>query len=123
MTRIWLIALILMALAGCSETGGGPSSYLLDEFSIDGPGRLGDGIETVTIGNEGEFPHTLVVTDETGNVMAATSLIQSGESTSLTLDLDPGMYSVTCRIVTQTPDGDIVDHFEAGMHATLDVPS
>jgi hypothetical protein len=123
MTRIRVTALILIALVGCSETGGGLSSYVLDEFSIDGPGRLGDGIETVTIENGGEFPHTLVVTDETGNVMAATSLIQSGESTSLTLDLDPGMYSVTCRIVTQTPDGDIVDHFEAGMHATLEVPS
>jgi hypothetical protein len=123
MTRIRVTALILIALVGCSETGGGLSSYVLDEFSIDGPGRLGDGIETVTIENGGEFPHTLVVTDETGNVMAATSLIQSGESTGLTLDLDPGMYSVTCRIVTQTPDGDIVDHFEAGMHATLEIPS
>jgi hypothetical protein len=122
MRRIWFTAIVLLALAGCSETGGGPSSYVLDEFSVDGPGRLGDGIETVTVDNGGEFPHTLVVTDGTGNVMAATSLIQSGESASLALDLDPGMYSVTCRIVTETPDGDIVDHFEAGMHATLEIP-
>jgi hypothetical protein len=71
--------------------------------------------------NSGEFPHTLVVTDETGTVDAATSLIPSCESTSLELDLDPGLYSVTCRIVAQTLDGDIIDHFEAGMHATLQI--
>jgi len=63
----------------------------------------------------------MVVTDETGSVVATTSLIPPGESTSLPLDLDPGLYSVTCRIVAQTPDGDIVDHFESGMHTTLRV--
>ncbi|MFP3880856.1 MAG: hypothetical protein ACLFRT_08740 [Actinomycetota bacterium] len=28
----------------------------------------------------------------------------------------------TCRIVTQDPVGEIVDHFEAGMNATVSVP-
>ena len=123
MRRTWLTALVVIAIAGCAETGVESSTYELMEFSIDGPGRLGDGIETVTVNNGGQFPHTLLVTDETGTVVAATPLIQPGGKTSLTLDLDPGTYSVTCRIVAQTPDGDIVDHFEAGMHTTLDVVS
>jgi uncharacterized cupredoxin-like copper-binding protein len=121
MRRFWLTAVVLVAIAGCSANGTESSSYQLTEFSIDGPGRLEDGIEAVAVSNRGEFPHTLVVTDETGTVVSATPLIQPGESTSLNLDLDPGTYSVTCRIVAQAPDGDIVDHFEAGMHTTLDV--
>jgi hypothetical protein len=126
MRRTWLLALGVAALgvailAGCASQGGEPTSYHLMEFAIDGPDRLDDGAETLTVENGGEFPHTLVVTDETGTVVAATSLIPAGESTNLALDLDPGTYSVTCRIVAQTPDGDIVDHFEAGMHTTLHI--
>ena len=116
-----MAALVVAALAGCDSSGGEPTSYRLVEFAIDGPDRLDVGTATVTVENEGEFPHTLVITDETGTVMAATSLIAPGESTNLTLELDPGTYSVTCRIVAQTPDGDIVDHFEAGMHTTVHI--
>jgi hypothetical protein len=126
MRRTWLptlvaAALVVAALAGCTSQGGEPTSFHLMEFAIDGPDRLGVGAETVMVDNGGEFPHTLVITDETGTVVAATSLIPAGESTNLALDLDPGTYSVTCRIVAQTPDGDIVDHFEAGMHTTLHI--
>ena len=119
MRRTLQLGLVVAALAGCSSPGGEPTSYQLMEFAIDGPDRLGAGAETVTVGNRGEFPHTLVITDATGTVVAATSLIPPGESSDLALDLDPGAYSVTCRIVAQTPDGGIVDHFEAGMHTTL----
>jgi hypothetical protein len=121
MRRTWLSALVVAAIAGCVSQDGEPTSYQLTEFAIDGPDRLGVGAETVTVDNGGEFPHTLVITDETGTVVAATSLIPPGEGTNLALDLDHGTYSVTCRIVAQTPDGDIVDHFEAGMHTTLQI--
>lgn len=121
MRKSWLPVLALLALTGCAVQGGEHATYELVEFSIGGPDRVAAGSEAVTVDNGGEFPHTLVVTDDTGTVVAATSLIQPGESTTLALDLDPGLYSVTCRIVAQTPDGDIVDHFEAGMHANLRV--
>jgi hypothetical protein len=121
MRKIWALALGAGALFGCASEGGEPTTYQLAEFAIDGPASLGVGAESIAVHNSGEFPHTLVVTDGTGTVVAATSLIPSGESTSLELDLEPGLYSVTCRIVAQTPDGDIIDHFEAGMHATLEI--
>ncbi|HEU4894822.1 MAG TPA: hypothetical protein VFT85_03200 [Acidimicrobiia bacterium] len=121
MRKTWLSALLVAALTGCASQVGEPTSYQLVEFAVEGPGRLGSGAGTITVDNAGEFPHTLVITDESGTVVAATSLIAPGETTSLAIDLDPGTYSVTCRIVAQTPDGDIVDHFEAGMHTTVEV--
>ena len=123
MTKTSLIVALVVGLltaAGCSSSSTG-SGYDLFEFAIDGPTQLEQGSHSIAVSNSGEFPHTLVVTDASGAVVAATDLVQSGESAQLSVDLDAGRFSFTCRIVAQTPDGDIVDHFEAGMSTTVTV--
>jgi len=121
-TRLALIAGLLMALASCSGSTTTGSGFELAEWRIDGPGEMSAGASSVDVSNSGTLPHTLVVTDSSGEVVAATDLITPGESAELTLDLDAGTYSFTCRIVAQDPEGNIVDHFEAGMNATVSVP-
>lgn len=120
LTRPFLVAGLLVALTACSGSAA-ESGFDLAEWQIAGPGEMSADTSSVDVSNSGSFPHTLVVTDSAGNVMAATDLIGPGESTELALDLDPGTYSFTCRIVAQGPEGEIVDHFEAGMNATVSV--
>lgn len=120
-TRL-LIAGFLVALASCSGSTAAGSGFELAEWQIDGPGEMSAGKGSVNVSNSGSLPHTLVVTDSSGHVVAATDLIAPGDTTELALDLDPGTYSFTCRIVAQDPEGEIVDHFEAGMNATVSVP-
>jgi hypothetical protein len=112
------ILVIVMALTACSSPGA-DGSYELAEFSISGPTTTSSGEQTLEVTNSGEFSHTLLVTDIQGGVVAATELIPAGETGELTLDLEPGRYSFTCRIVAQDSDGNIVDHFEAGMSTTV----
>ena len=39
----------------------------------------------------------------------------------MSLDLTPGKYQITCRIVTQIEDGSLIDHYDAGMNQTVEV--
>lgn len=122
MRRLAFCALVLVVVgSGCSSPTTEAGSFDLVEFEIIGPTDLPADTQSIDVANSGEFPHTLVVTDVAGGVAAATSLIQPGERVDLELDLEPGRYSFTCRIVAQTSEGDLVDHFEAGMLATVDV--
>ena len=105
----------------CTGSSGVGTEFVLDEFSITGPARIEAGASALTAVNQGEFPHTLVVTTTEGVVVAATELIQAGESGGLDMTLAPGTYQITCRIVAQTDDGDLVDHYEAGMNALIEV--
>lgn len=121
MARVVAIAAAaVLALSGCTPVADG-RSFELVEFEVDGPATLSTSTTSVDVTNSGQFPHTLVVTDTDGSVVAATSLIQPGETAGLELDLKPGAYSFTCRIVAQDSEGAIIDHFEAGMHATVSV--
>ena len=115
-----VLALVVAIATACSSTTT-ESTFDLAEFSVNGPAELSAETRSVTVANSGEFPHTLVVTDEEGSAVAATALIQPGESAELPIDLDSGRYSFTCRIVAQTTDGDLVDHYEEGMSATVTV--
>lgn len=120
-TRLSLVAALLVALAACSGSAATEPGFDLAEWQIAGPGEMSAGTNSVDVSNSGTLPHTLVVTDSSGHVVAATDLIGPGDSTELALDLDPGTYSFTCRIVAENPEGEIVDHFEAGMNATVSV--
>lgn len=116
------VAALLFVLGGCSgTTQSGPSAYDLTEFAVSGPSKVDPGASTMTVSNSGDFPHTLVIADETGRVVAATDLIEPGEVVDLSVSLDPGEFQFTCRIVAEKPDGQIVDHFEAGMSRTVRV--
>lgn len=121
LTRFSLVAGLLVALAACSGSAATGSGFDLAEWRVAGPGEMSADTNSVEVSNSGSLPHTLVVTDSSGHVMAATDLIGPGDSTELALDLDPGTYSFTCRIVAQDSEGEIVDHFEAGMNATVSV--
>jgi uncharacterized cupredoxin-like copper-binding protein len=111
---------LVVALCGCDGATAG-DGFELTEFSIGGPGSLDAGVNTIAVTNDGKYTHTLVITDASGQVVAATSLIEAGETASLDVDLVPGEYSFTCRIVAEGPDGNIVDHYEEGMSSLVDV--
>ncbi len=117
MRRLVLLALVVVA---CSPAAG-DDGFVLSEFSVDGPRGVTPGRVDLAISNEGEFGHTLVVTDDAGHVVASTDVLPGGTGTTLAVDLDPGEYQVSCRIVVETPDGRLVDHYEQGMYAPLTV--
>lgn len=119
--RLSLVAALLVAMTACSGSATTESGFDLAEWQIAGPGEMSTDTNSVEVSNSGSLLHTLVVTNSSGHVVAATDLIGPGDSTELTLDLDPGTYSFTCRIVAQNPEGEIVDHFEAGMNTTVSV--
>ena len=120
--RRFVLASMLLLLVGCSAGTAADANYILREGAIDGPSRLAaSGEETLRVENTGEFSHTLVITDDTGQVIAATGLVESGEQTSLRVDLDPGKYVFSCRIVSQDGEGNLIDHFERGMHRMVNV--
>ena len=113
------LALIVL-LAACSAQDGAADGYVLREWAIDGPAQLSaDSAATLTVENAGEFPHTLVVTTEDGEVVAATGVVQPGEVTALEVEAAPGTYSFSCRIVTENDQGNLSDHYERGMHRTV----
>lgn len=109
---VWVVAL---AVSGCTSTSEGLAEYRLAEFSVVGPNNISSDLSSVTAVNDGDFPHTLVITDSEGNVVAATDLINPGDSVDLEVVLGEGQYQFTCRIVTETGDGEIIDHYESGM--------
>lgn len=114
-----LLAVVLL-VAGCSSAAN-DDGFTLDEGSIAGPDMLEQGISEIPISNVGEFNHTLLVTDPNGNVVAATGVLPPGTSTVLAMDLAEGSYQVSCRLVGQDSEGNIIDHYEQGMFKQLDV--
>ena len=123
MSRTWVALTIALTLTACSGVVEAHPSFDLSEFSIEGPARLAPGESSLGIVNTGQFPHTLVVSADDGTVIGASDLIQPGGSAQLELNLEDGVYQFTCRIVAQTPDGAIVDHYEEGMIKTVSVSS
>jgi uncharacterized cupredoxin-like copper-binding protein len=115
-----LLAIVLLVLvAGCATAPSSGSSFVLDDGSIVAPATISNGTTTLEISNVGEFNHTLVVTDSEGNVLAATDVVAPGTDTNLSVDLQPGAYQVSCRLVGQDGDGNIIDHYENGMFGQL----
>jgi len=122
MRRLGAIAVIGLALAGCVDTGAASDGFTLREYAIEVPStRIEAGRVPLSIVNTGTFSHTMVVTDDAGRAIAATATIAPGEPVQLVVDLVPGTYHVSCRIVVQLPDGTIVDHYQAGMVARFEV--
>ena len=120
--RIAALALLMFALSACAGQGFSSSEVEVAEFWVTPEhGVLQAGTVELTVENYGEFPHTLVVSDESGAVIAATDLISPDTETILTIDVKPGTYSFTCRIVMGLDDGTVADHYQLGMVATLKV--
>lgn len=115
-----LVAAVLLVTAAC---GGAPSlleEHRVDlfEFGIDAAPTWSPAT-TVSVYNSGGVPHTLVITQEDGRVVFASSVVAPGETTDVDVNLPAGEYQVTCRLVAQTDAGELVDHYERGMHADL----
>ena len=114
------IPLLALVLAGCGLQSTAAGHISLHEFAIDAPEVIEAG--TLEVENTGEFAHTLVVTDEHHQVVLSTDLIAPGDTVAVDLSqVPPGSYSLSCRIVVSDPDGNIVDHFQRGMAATVEV--
>jgi hypothetical protein len=116
-----MLALVLMACSGSPQEPVGATDVYLDEFFITVDGPLATGTVDLSVTNDGEFAHTLLVTGPDGSVIAATELVAPGTTVDLGLDLPPGRYRLSCRIVVQDRDGGIIDHFEEGMRAGVEV--
>jgi len=117
-------ALALLLVAGCSVDTGGTDHFVLSEWAIDGPSRMvvADAM-TLTIENQGDFRHTLLVTSEQGEVVGATGVVEPGDTVTLAVDLGAATYSFSCRIVTEDNEGNLSDHYERGMFRTVVVTS
>lgn len=120
LARIVVIVGLLIGLVGCTAASA-EKDFDLGEWEVAGPTELDVDTRSVGVVNSGSLPHTLVVTDSSGRVIAATDLIEPGAGAELELDLTAGTYSFTCRIVAQSPEGEIVDHYEAGMNKMVSV--
>ena len=116
------LGLLVLALSACGGPGVSATEVEGGEFWITpGDGVLHAGSVEIFVENYGEFPHTLVVSDASGIVVGATDLIGPEAETVLTVDLQPGSYIFTCRIVKGLDDGTVVDHYQQGMAASIDV--
>ena len=120
MRRILLLVAALL-LGACFSSASSAGHYDLYEFAIDGSSVLEAGESVLQLTNSGEFTHTFVVTDKDGVVVAASDVLPAGATAELAIDVEPGDYMVTCRIVVQTDQGQLVDHFEQGMHLNVTV--
>lgn len=117
-----LVVLVILA-ASCSTpapTGADPAVDLR-EFSISAEGPFEAGVNEIFVTNAGEFGHTLVIADMSGAVVDATPVIAGGETLLFAVDLEPGSYEFSCRIVVQVDDGTLVDHYHEGMTTTVKV--
>jgi plastocyanin len=123
-----LVALLILVLAlplaaGCGgeedDAGGdgappGQSVQVsATDFAFD-PSEItvGAGEVSIDLTNDGESPHAIEV--EGNGVEEASETINGGDSTTLTVDLDEGTYTIYC------PVG---DHRDRGMEGTLTVGS
>ena len=124
MKRYVLGGLMVLWLAACGSPGVAATEVSLGEFWV-GPeaDRLEAGTVVLTAENSGEIAHTLVISDSSGTVLAATDLIDSEAEVDLTVNLEPGTYGFTCRIVVSLSDGTVVDHYQKGMSALVEVVS
>ena len=117
-----LVGLATLARAcSASPTATGPPGLVLSEFAVEASGVFAPGVSDVIVRNQGEFGHTVVVADSSGKVITASAVVPPGEELLVTVDLAPGSYEFSCRIVVQTGEGDLVDHYEEGMDAHVEV--
>lgn len=119
MRRLTLLLALSLACGGPAATEA--PTVILDEYTVETPARWSAGGVSLSVENGGEIPHTLVVTDEEGRPVVASEVLAPGDAVDLHLDLPPGRYVVSCRIVLARPDGVLSDHFAAGMARTVDV--
>jgi glucose/arabinose dehydrogenase/plastocyanin len=83
----------------------------LVEMAIQMPTQISAGEVTFHVSNDGEFPHNFLIRGEGIEELFEENLA-SGESRSMTLNLEPGEYEVICPVS---------NHAQQGMRTTLTV--
>jgi len=117
-----LILVAALAIVSCQGATGSSAEIGLTEFEIHPSlSSFEAGSVALELANEGEYGHTLVITDAGGHVLSAGDVIEAGESSTMSIDLVPGDYYFTCRIVAQDDEGNVIDHYEMGMSAEVTV--
>ena len=117
-----LVLVAVLAIVSCQGATGSSAEIDLTEFEIHPSlSSFQAGTVALEVVNEGEYGHTLVITDAGGHVLSAGEVIEAGESSTLSIDLVPGNYFFTCRIVAQDDEGNVIDHYEMGMSADVTV--
>ena len=114
--------LLLVACATATADPLAADGVSLDEFTIETGGDPWQaGSMRLSVDNIGERDHTLVISREDGEVVAATDIVSPGDVVEFEVELGPGSYELTCRIVVEGGNGQIFDHFEQGMHTAIEV--
>ena len=113
---------LLLALSSCGAADPVSRSDInLSEYNIDlAHSSFAAGELSLTLENQGELPHTIVISADDGVVVAASDIVEVGMSSTFTVALDPGEYEFTCRIVAVL-DGELIDHYELGMVESVTV--
>ena len=111
-----LSLLVAAALAGCGSDDGDDGEaapadaveLVATDFAFEPSSLTLDaaGEHTLTLANQGEFPHALAFDD----LDAATGNVDPGASGEVTVELEPGSYTLYC------PVG---NHRDQGMEGTL----
>ncbi|HVC08007.1 MAG TPA: plastocyanin/azurin family copper-binding protein [Solirubrobacterales bacterium] len=121
-TRVLLLSFLLAAAAACGGSPGasspgapaGSTTVTAVDFQFR-PRAISvtSGKVVFFLVNNGPSAHDMVVADSTGKAVARSSLVQSGDTFTFTIDnLPPGTYIFYC---------DVPGHREAGMQGTLTV--
>ena len=92
------------AATGTSGGGGTTSLSMVDNAFDPATLAVASG-DTVEVSNDGEAPHNITIEGE-----GIDEDVESGQSTSVTFDLEAGSYTMFCEY-----------HREAGMEGTLTV--
>ena len=120
-----VVAAVLALLSGCGggndgsaqgttsgSAEGRPLTATEADFTIElDKSDLAAGTYTITVNNEGDATHDLVV-EKDGNDVAKSDTVGPGDSTTLTVDLEPGDYVFYCSIG---------DHRQMGMETPVTV--
>ena len=117
--RLLLLALGLAAIAACGGGGGsssgapaGSTQVQVMDFNFKPKDiSVSSGKVVFFLVNSGPSAHDMLIADSTGKTVARSSLVQSGDTFTFTIDsLAAGKYAFYC---------DVPGHRAAGMEGTL----
>lgn len=123
------VAIAALSMVACGSSSGSPAtaepaapgspaggsgagvSVHLSDFKIS-PGQLTApaGATSFAVKNDGPTPHNLTIRDGAGKTVGATANLKPGDSTTLTVSLNPGKYTAFCSLA---------GHESLGMSASL----
>lgn len=111
-----LAAALVLAAGACGGASGQPAGSIkvaMNDFSFT-PNDISAkaGSSTFYLVNEGKSAHDLTVQDASGKTLFQSSLVQPGDTATLTVNLQAGTYPVIC-----SQPG----HADAGMKARLTI--